>query len=87
MKATVDAGDNVIVQDGKLRLQHIDWSLPKDISINGIRWKPEWKDNKSDDFTAFNPSLAPFAGSNVTVSTEITQSLLNFIALLSNNLL
>ena len=48
MKASVDAGDNVIVQDGKLHIQHIDWSLPKDISINGIRWKPEWKDKTSE---------------------------------------
>ncbi len=69
VKATVDAGDNVIVQDGKLHIQHIDWSLPKDISINGIRWKPEWKDKTSEDFTGFNPPLAPFADSKINVQT------------------
>ena len=67
-KAAIDAGDNIIVQDGKLRIEHIDWTKPKDISVNGIKWSPEWNDNKTDDFVAFNPALAPFSGSKVSVT-------------------
>jgi hypothetical protein len=67
IKASVDAGDNVVVQDGKLHIEHIDWSQPVDISINGIKWKPKWDGNNTDDFTGFNPPLAPFTGANVTI--------------------
>ena len=66
-KALVDAGDNLIIQNGKLRIEHIDWKKPKDISINGIKWTPNWEDKKTDEFVGFVPPLAPFAGANVTV--------------------
>ena len=66
-KAMVDAGDNLIIQNGKLHIEHIDWKNPKDISINGIKWTPNWEGKKSDEFVGFVPPLAPFAGANVTV--------------------
>jgi hypothetical protein len=66
-KGAVDAGDNLIIENGKLHIQHIDWSKPKDITINGIKWPPQWNGNTSDDFTAFNPPLATFAGAKVQV--------------------
>ena len=67
LKAAVDAGDNVIIADGKLHIQHIDWSKPKDFSINGVKWSPQWNNNTSDDFIKFNPPLAPFVGGNLVV--------------------
>ena len=70
-KATVDAGDNVVIKDGKLHIEHIDWTKPKDISVNGIKWEPSWQDKKTDDFTKFTTPLAPFAGAQVT--TRFTQ--------------
>jgi hypothetical protein len=66
-KADVDAGDNVIIENGKLHIQHIDWKKPGDITINGIKWPPQWNGNTSDDFTGFTPPLAPFAGAKVNV--------------------
>ncbi|MEO6739036.1 MAG: hypothetical protein ABIP20_02225, partial [Chthoniobacteraceae bacterium] len=42
VKATVDAGDNVVVQDSKLHIEHSDWSKPLGISVNGIKWEPSW---------------------------------------------
>lgn len=72
-KGLIDAGDNLIIQDGKLSIQHIDWSKPKDISVNGIKWVPEWNDNKSDNFTGFTPPLAPFQGSTVSVKKVKTK--------------
>jgi hypothetical protein len=65
-RATVDAGDNVVIQDGKLHIEHIDWTKPKDISINGIKWTPEWQGNTTNRFANFIPPLAPFAGSHVS---------------------
>ena len=66
-KASVDAGDNVVIQNGKLHIEHIDWTKPKDISVNGIKWEPNWQDKITDDFAKFTPPLAPFAGAHVTV--------------------
>ena len=66
-RATVDAGDNVIIQDGKLHIEHIDWTKPKDISVNGIKWEPNWQGKITDDFTKFTAPLAPFAGAQVAV--------------------
>ncbi len=68
-KASVDAGDNVVIQNGKLHIEHIDWTKPKDISVNGIKWEPNWQDKITDDFTKFTPPLAPFAGAHVAVTT------------------
>lgn len=66
-KGDIDAGDNLIIANGKLHIQHIDWKKPTDISINGVNWEPKWNGDTSDDFTAFNPPLAPFDGTKVTV--------------------
>ena len=68
-KASVDAGDNVVIQNGKLHIEHIDWTKPKDISVNGIKWEPNWQDKITDEFTKFTPPLAPFAGAHVAVTT------------------
>ena len=65
-RAAVDAGDNVVIQNGKLHIEHIDWTKPKDISVNGIKWTPNWQDKITDDFEKFTPPLAPFAGAQVT---------------------
>ncbi len=65
-KATVDAGDNVVIQDGKLHIEHIDWTKPLGISVNGMKWEPVWQGKLTDDFTKFTPPLAPFAGAQVT---------------------
>ena len=67
-RATVDAGDNVVIKDGKLHIEHIDWSKPLNISINGVNWAPNWQDKITDDFTKFTPPLAPFAGRHVAVN-------------------
>ncbi|MEO6739603.1 MAG: hypothetical protein ABIP20_05075, partial [Chthoniobacteraceae bacterium] len=66
-KATVDAGDNVVVQDSKLHIEHSDWSKPLGISVNGIKWEPSWQGKLTDDFTKFAPPLAPFAGAHVAM--------------------
>ena len=66
-KAVVDGDDWLIIQDGKIRIQHGGWQKPENISVNGIKWKPEWEGNNSDDFVAFAPPLAPFAGATVTM--------------------
>ena len=66
-KASVDAGDNVVIQNGKLHIEHIDWTKPKDISVNGIKWEPNWQDKITDEFTKFTPPLAPFGGAHVAV--------------------
>lgn len=65
IKASIDGEDKFIIQDGVVKIRHVSWQKPKEISINGIPWKPQWDDNKSDDFTAVR--LAPFSGGNVTV--------------------
>ena len=67
LKATVDAGDNVVIQDGKLHIEHSDWSKPIGISVNGIKWEPSWQGKLTDDFTKFAPPLAPFAGAHVSM--------------------
>ncbi len=68
-RATVDAGDHIEIKDGKLHLEHIDWSKPVNISINGVNWVPNWQGKISDDFTKFTPPLAPFAGRHVSVNS------------------
>ena len=67
-RASVDAGDNVVIKDGKLHIEHIDWSKPLNISVNGVNWVPNWQDKITDDFTKFTPPLAPFAGRHVSVN-------------------
>ena len=68
-RASVDAGDNVVIKDGKLHIEHIDWSKPLNISINGVNWAPNWQDKITDDFTKFTPPLAPFDGRHVSVNS------------------
>ena len=66
-RATVDAGDNLVIQNGKLHIEHIDWDKPKNLSVNGMKWEPVWQGNTTDEFAKFNPPLAPFAGAHVSV--------------------
>ena len=66
-KAKVDASDDIVIQNGKLHIEHIDWERPIDISINGKKWKPAWTDKRTDEFTGFSPALAPFSGATITV--------------------
>lgn len=67
IKLRVAGSDRVIIQNGKLQIEHGSWAKPTHISINDIKWEPEWKEKNSEVFTGFVPSLAPFAGSTVTV--------------------
>ncbi len=66
-KGKIDGTDDLMVQNGKLHIQHIDWERPAEMSINGKKWKPVWKDNVSAEFSDFVPALAPFTGATVTV--------------------
>ncbi len=66
-KGDIDATDNLIIENGKLHIQHLELKKPTDITINGVLWEPKWNGNTSDDFTGFNPALAPFDGAKVTV--------------------
>ena len=66
-KAKVDGSDDVVIQDGQLHIEHVDWDRPLEISVNGKKWKPAWKDKRTDEFTGFSPALAPFAGAAVMV--------------------
>ena len=67
IKALIDGGDNVVVQDGKLHIEHRDWAKPQEITINTVKWNPEWNGNNSGVFTGFVPPLAPFGGGKVEV--------------------
>jgi hypothetical protein len=67
VKMRVAGQDNVVIQNGRLFIEHVSWANPKEISINDVAWKPEWNDKKSEDFTGFVPPLAPLTGSTVTV--------------------
>jgi hypothetical protein len=67
IKALVDARDHWTIQDGKLRIEHFEFKKPINIVINGVKWEPNWTGKLTDDFTAFTPPLAPFAGANLTV--------------------
>ncbi|MEA3188354.1 MAG: hypothetical protein QOD99_2184, partial [Chthoniobacter sp.] len=60
--------DDVIIQDGKITIHHIDWERPTNIVINGRKWTPAWSENNDTDaFTKFSPTLAPFDGTPATV--------------------
>lgn len=67
VKAKVDGSDEIIIHEGKVRIHHVSWERPTEITINGKKWKPEWKGNDSDEFTSFSPELAPFKGATVVV--------------------
>ncbi|MEP6672484.1 MAG: hypothetical protein ABJF10_25195 [Chthoniobacter sp.] len=67
IKALVDARDHWTIQNGKLSIQHFEFKQPVDIVINGVKWAPTWTNNTTDEFTAFTPPLASFAGSNLSI--------------------
>jgi hypothetical protein len=67
IKALVDARDHWTIQDGKLHIEHFEFKKPVNIIINNVKWAPNWTGNTTDEFTAFTPPLAPFAGANLTV--------------------
>lgn len=67
IKAAIDAGDDFIIQDGKIFIQHIDYSPPTKISINGRKWEPVWTDHRSDDFTNFNHPLGSLVGTHISL--------------------
>lgn len=66
-KALIDGTDRIIIQNGKVRIVHVDWERPTDISINGKKWKPSWTVNNTDEFDRFSPPLAPFTGATISV--------------------
>lgn len=56
-KAMVDATDDIIIQDGKLRIHHIDWSKPQEIKVNEKKWLPIWTGNDTEAYDAFDRPL------------------------------
>jgi hypothetical protein len=66
-KARVDTSDDIVIQNGKLHIEHMNLERPIEITINGRKWKPTWTENRTDEFAGFSPALAPFAGATITV--------------------
>ena len=66
-KATIDGEEDIIIQNGKLYIQHIGWEKLTNITINGRKWAPIWNENMTDDFLEFRPLLAPFPDTPVNV--------------------
>jgi hypothetical protein len=71
IKMRVDGQDTVKIRDGQLWIEHGGWGKPDAISINGVRWQPNWEGKKTDMFTGFVPALAPFANSNVSIKKHL----------------
>ena len=67
LRLKLDGGDLVRIQTGQLWIEHKSWDKPVNIVINGIPWEPQWTDNRSDRFFAFNPPLAPFGAAKIEV--------------------
>ncbi|MEI9895381.1 MAG: hypothetical protein WDN28_16205 [Chthoniobacter sp.] len=59
--------DMVKVREGTVWLEHGAFDFPTGLTINGVPWKPQWKEKLSERFNAFHPPLAPFGESKVEV--------------------
>lgn len=49
----LDGKSRFMYNDGKFWIEHISHGKPKDITINGVEWKPTWDGKESQPFTAF----------------------------------
>jgi hypothetical protein len=67
LKLRVDGADIIKIGGGRLWIVHDGAKRPIDISVNGIKWEPNWDGAKSEPFTGFVPGLAPFAEPTVSV--------------------
>jgi len=68
IKMLEDAHDDVKVRGNRLWIEHVDWALPKDISINGVPWAPHWTNNVTEDFPGFTGPLASFTDKKISVT-------------------
>ena len=66
-KATIDGDDKLIVQNGKVSIEHGGWEKPEDISVNGEKWAPAWDGNRAAPLEKMSPPLASFNGETVSV--------------------
>lgn len=71
LKLRVDGQDTVKVRDGQLWIEHNGWGKPEAITINGVRWHPQWQGKRTENFTGFAPPLAPFGTSVVSVRKHL----------------
>jgi hypothetical protein len=67
IKGLIDDTDEFTVQNGKLTIHHIAWSLPLKLVINDKKWTPTWKDNQTEAFDDFDPELASFVDAKVEI--------------------
>jgi len=68
---TIDGEDALKIRDGRLWFEHISAMrhvIPQDILLNGAPWEPSWDGRVSSFYADFQPPLAPFKGSNVSVT-------------------
>jgi hypothetical protein len=50
-KAWVDGSDALKLQGKQLWLEHLTWSQPTKIEINGKKWETAWNNNKTEPFS------------------------------------
>jgi len=67
IRLKMDGKDLLMVRGGKMWIEHKEWTKPKDITLNGRRWKPVWTGDKSDEFIDFVPPLGAFDGAPIEV--------------------
>jgi hypothetical protein len=67
IKMRIDGTDRILYRDGQLWIEYVKAIKPDSISINGIDWKPTWKGDTTEPFSAFQPPLAPIGQSHVTL--------------------
>ena len=67
IRANIDGSDVFKIQDGKLWIEHHSWQKPVKVNVNGIPWLPQWTENRSDEFVAFNPPLAPIVDAAIVL--------------------
>jgi len=67
---TIAGEDAVKIQDGHLWFEHISamhHAMPSGILLNGKPWQPSWHGRTSSSFSDFQPPLAPFPPSGISV--------------------
>ncbi|MGO8767002.1 MAG: hypothetical protein ACLQSR_17940 [Limisphaerales bacterium] len=50
-KAYVDGTDIIKLNGKKLWIEHQEWQLPNQITVNGKKWNPEWNQNTSAPYS------------------------------------
>jgi hypothetical protein len=67
-KALVDGSDVVKVSGNRLWIEHEDYSLPTQISVNGKPWRPVWTDKTSEQYQGLSPAFNPHDPMNVKLT-------------------